>query len=104
MTLSASAIRLWSAAILALNGVWLAMLAGGAVAASFGVPTTVEMWMTSLYPGCAFVPALYNLRRRRLAQDPKKIHDTTGVAIILTVMGVVIFGSTVYSLVQMYPR
>jgi hypothetical protein len=58
MTLSPYAVRLLTATVLALNGVWLAMLAGGAVAVSFGVPITWEMWMFSLYPGCAFVPAL----------------------------------------------
>jgi hypothetical protein len=36
-------------------------------------------------------------------EDPKKIRDLTGTSMILTVMGVVLSGSTVYSLVQMYP-
>ncbi|GAB1690916.1 hypothetical protein [Krasilnikovia sp. M28-CT-15] len=103
MTLSPYAIRLLTAAVLALNGVWLAMLAGGVVVASRGAPITWEMWMFSLTPGYAFVPALYYLLRRRRAVDPKKIRDCTGMAVALTVMGVLVFGSTVYSLVQAYP-
>ncbi|MEV6596702.1 hypothetical protein AB0M36_07520 [Actinoplanes sp. NPDC051346] len=104
MTLSPYAIRLLTAAVLALNGIWLAMLAGGAVAATRDVPITWEMWMFSLTPGCAFVPALYYLLRRQRAEDPKKVRDFTGMAVVLTVMGVLVFGSTVYSLVQAYPR
>lgn len=102
MALSASAVRLLTAAALALTGVWLALLVAGAVAAYRGAPITLQMWMVGLYPGCAFVPALYYLRRRRRAEDPKKIRDFTGVAVILTLMGIVIFGYTVYGLVQMY--
>jgi hypothetical protein len=101
MTLSPYAIRWLTAAVFVLTGVWLVMLAGGAVATSLGASITVQMWMASLFPGCAFVPALYYLRRR--TQDPEKIRAYTGLALVLTLMGVVVFGTTVYNLVQMYP-
>lgn len=104
MTLSPSAIRVLSAAVLALNGVWLALLAAGAVAAYLGAPITVDMWMVSLYPGCASAPALYYLLRRRRAQDPKRIRDATGLAVVLTLMGVAVLAYTAYGLVQMYPQ
>jgi hypothetical protein len=104
MTLSPYAIRLLTAMVLALNGMWLVLLAGGAVATARGAPVTVQMWMLSLYPGCAFVPALYYLLRRRRADDPKKIRDITGTTVILTLMGIIVFGYTVYGLTQMYSR
>jgi hypothetical protein len=104
MTLSPFAIRVLTAVVLAFNGIWLAMLAGGAWAASRGTAITWQMWMLSLYPGCAFVPALYCLLRRRRAEDPKKIRDFTGTAVILTGMGVIVLASTLYSLVQGDPR
>jgi hypothetical protein len=104
MILSPRAIRLLTTAVLGLNVVWLGMLAGGAVAASTDASITVEMWMVSLYPGCAFVPALYYLLRRRRTHDPQRIRHFTSMAVILTLMGVIVLGSTVYSLVQMYPQ
>ena len=103
MTLSPQALRLWTAATLALAGTWLLLLAGGAVAVNRGASITAQMWMTSVYPGCAFLPALYYLLRRRREQDPDKIRKFAGLAVVLTLMGVIVFGSTVYSLVQMYP-
>jgi hypothetical protein len=104
MTLSPYAIRWLTAAVFALTGVWLLLLAGGAVATSLGASITVQMWMASLFPGCAFAPALYYLRRRRRTQDLEKIRAYTGLAVILTLMGVVLFGTTIYNLIQMYPR
>jgi hypothetical protein len=48
--------------------------------------------MLSVYPGCALVPALYYLLRRRRADDPKKIRDITGTVVILTLMGIIVLG------------
>src|SRR3954468_14587374 len=104
MMLSPRALRLLTVAVLALNGIWLIMAIGSAIAAATNASFTVEIWMLSLYPGCAFIPALYYLVRRRRTRDPKRLRHFTSMAVILTLMGVVVLGYTIYDLVQMHSQ
>ena len=104
MMLSPRAWRLLTVAVLVLNGFWLIMVVGCAVAAATDTSFTVEMWLISLYPGCAFIPALYYLVRRRRTRDPKRVPHFTSMAVILTLMGVIVLGYTIYGLAHMYPQ
>jgi hypothetical protein len=95
--------RLLSAVALALSAVWLVGLAGVA-AMTFSDADERFSWLMvvlALTPGYALVPALYyivRLRRSSAGEAARKTGQQLGV---YTVLGAMLFVSTVYSLARM---